>query len=145
MYTYLVYEILCTNVTNVQITHADNKFKPFILKSVVDTWRTGEKTLSLSNDKDHTTGPIQSISEDLCSELHSGIMKTARRVVLDEVISHVIAECIASKKANKYQKSEVINQNVNAWSASTNMVIHACFRECIRTSILFLFFSSLSQ
>ncbi|XP_074379948.1 histone-lysine N-methyltransferase ATXR7 isoform X1 [Apium graveolens] len=118
LYSWHHYGYLCDSL---MITHADNKFKPFSLKSVVDTWRTGEKTFSLSNDKAHSTGSIQSISEDLCSQLHSGIMKTARRVVLDEVISHVIAECIASKKANKYQKFEVINQNVNAWSASTNM------------------------
>lgn len=123
-----------------QISHADNRFKPFILKSVVDTWRTtGEKTLSISNDKDHTTGPIPIISEDLCSQLHSGIMKTARRVVLDEIISHVIAECIASKKANKYQKFEVINQNAKTLSASTNMVILAYFRKWVKTSILFVF------
>lgn len=132
--------------TNVQISHADSKFKPFILKSVVDTWRTiGEKGLFISNDKDHTAGPILSIpeiSEDLCSQLHSGIMKTARRVVLDEIISHVIAECIASKKANKYQKFEVINQVVNT-SASTTMVRHAYFKEYIKSSIIFLFSSLL--
>lgn len=109
-----------------QICHADNKFKPFILKSVIDSWRTaGHENVSISVGKVHETGPLLSfiseISEEVCSQLHSGIMKTARRVVLDEIISHVIAECVASKKANKNQKLEVINQTVK-----TNMVMDSC-------------------
>lgn len=73
------------------------------------------------NDNGSMLSFISEISEEVYSQLHTGIMKTARRVVLDEIISHVIAECVASRKANKNQKLEVINQTIK-----TNNMLTDC-------------------
>ncbi|KAA8514717.1 hypothetical protein F0562_017896 [Nyssa sinensis] len=102
---------------SLMIYHADNKFKPFTLESMINTWRsTGPGSVSISDAKDNETGSllnfISEVSEEVSSQLHSGIMKAARRVVLDEIISHIITECAATKKTNRHLKFKMVNQAV---------------------------------
>ncbi|KAH7848625.1 hypothetical protein Vadar_005300 [Vaccinium darrowii] len=38
-------------------------------------------------------------------------MKAARKVVLDEIIRHIIAECVSVKKAHRHMRLEVVNES----------------------------------
>ena len=110
-----------------QIYHADSKFRPFNLLSVINTWRTARPgSVSISDVKGKETNALLSfiseISEEVCFQLHSGIMKAARRVVLDEIIRHLIAECRAMKKAQKHLSSEVVNQAAKACPLDRRLV-----------------------
>lgn len=112
---------------DVQIYHAESKVKPFILQSMIDSWLTaGPESVSLADAKENETGLLSSficeVSEEVCSQLHFGIMKAARRVVLDEIISHIIAECVASRKAERHLKIEAVSQAVRTCSLDGRMV-----------------------
>ncbi|KAK3018199.1 hypothetical protein RJ639_002892, partial [Escallonia herrerae] len=87
---------------------------PFNLQSMLKTERTSEPgTFPILDAKDHEAGSVSNfiseISEDICSQLHAGIMKTARRYVLDEIIGHIITECVAARNAQRHLKS-MVNQ-----------------------------------
>lgn len=78
-------------VDSVMIHHADNKFRPFSLKSLISSWTTATPgALVLSNPDGHETASSQDfvseISQEVCSQLHMVIMKTARRTLLDEIV-----------------------------------------------------------
>ncbi|KAL6996049.1 hypothetical protein U1Q18_006185 [Sarracenia purpurea var. burkii] len=104
-----------------QIYHAHNKYGPFNLLSVINTWTTGRPgNVSIFDVKGNETGSlltfVSEVSEDVSFQLHSGIMKAARRVVLDEIIRHIIAESVAMKKANKHLGFEMVNQTTTICS-----------------------------
>ncbi|XP_062025627.1 histone-lysine N-methyltransferase ATXR7 [Rosa rugosa] len=86
------------------IYHVKNKCKPFTLSSVLNSWKLdGPETITKFDAK--CNGPLVSIisevTEGVSSQLHYGIMKSARRVVLDEIISNVIAEFVTTTKAQR--------------------------------------------
>ncbi|XP_047250354.1 histone-lysine N-methyltransferase ATXR7 isoform X13 [Capsicum annuum] len=90
-------------VDSVMIHHADNKFRPFSLKSLISSWTTATPDAPFSSNPDgHETASsqdfISEISPEVCSQLHTVIMKTARRTLLDDIVSHAISECISEKK-----------------------------------------------
>ncbi|KAI8003925.1 Histone-lysine N-methyltransferase ATXR7 [Camellia lanceoleosa] len=112
LYSWHHHGYLCDSVT---VYHADNKFRPFTLQSMINSWRTAiPGHVCVSDIKGNETGSLSSflseISEEVCFQLHTGIMKAARRVVLDEIIRHIIAECAAMTKAHRHPRLEVVNQ-----------------------------------
>lgn len=114
LYTWHHYGYLRDSLT---IYHAENKFPPFTLLSLVNAWsinRHGTFSVSdaKSNQMDSLSSFISEISEEVGRQLHFGIMKTARRVVLDEIVGSVIAEFVAIKKAQRDTKPEAVNNSV---------------------------------
>ena len=104
-----------------QIYHAENKCGPFTLLSMLNTWRTDRpETNPLSDGENNETGSslnlMSEIAEEVSSQLHSGIIKASRRALLDEIISNIIAEFVASKKAQRLRKLETANQTFNMCS-----------------------------
>ncbi|XP_024992219.1 histone-lysine N-methyltransferase ATXR7 isoform X1 [Cynara cardunculus var. scolymus] len=96
---------------SVMVHHFESKVKPSLLQSIINSWvTTGGESVSIThskyNDTDFLTGFVYDISEEVCSQLHSGIMKATRKVVLDEIISHIITECVIAKKADRHLKHE---------------------------------------
>ncbi|KAI9126474.1 hypothetical protein K1719_002070 [Acacia pycnantha] len=97
------------------IHHTENKCSPFVLLSAVNAWKTGtfENICRTDSKSDRacsdTRSCIYEISEDISSQLHSGVMKTARRVVLDEIISNTIAEFVTEKKSRRH-KHDLVDQ-----------------------------------
>ncbi|KAL5999442.1 hypothetical protein ACLOJK_037727 [Asimina triloba] len=99
----------------VVIAHVGNKVPPVALLSMINGWRTtGPLNFAAAENKCDTSflSFISDISEEVSSQLHSGVMKAARRVVLDEIISGIIPEFYASKKAEKSLKPDIGNQTV---------------------------------
>ncbi|MQL70555.1 hypothetical protein Taro_002848, partial [Colocasia esculenta] len=91
-----------------QIYHVDKKVERFTLKSLVDNWsmdKNCDEGISLDSYMDGISGKI-------ALQLHSVIMKTARRIILDEVISTIIPEFVASRKVHKQTKPEPANKSV---------------------------------
>ena len=105
-----------------QIYHVENKCTPFTLLSVVNAWKTdGPETVTNSDAKSNGTSSVGSfiaeISEGVSGELHHGILKAARRVVFDEIISNVINEFFTTKKAQR------LNQTVKTCSSDSKTVM----------------------
>ncbi|KAJ4967235.1 hypothetical protein NE237_019084 [Protea cynaroides] len=97
------------------ISHADNKFHPFPLISLVNAWRVeSPKNVCMDeiqqNYSSSFIGFISEISEEVCAQLHRGIMKAAWRVVVDEILGSIIPEFVAMKKSQKHFKQECANQ-----------------------------------
>lgn len=76
------------------------------------------ETVATSDAIKNETGTFESLipetSEEVSCQLHYLITKAARRVVLDEIISNVIAEFVNEKKVNEKKalrppKLELIN------------------------------------
>ncbi|XP_048331516.1 histone-lysine N-methyltransferase ATXR7 isoform X2 [Ziziphus jujuba] len=106
---------------SLMIYHVDNKCTPFTLLSIVNSWKTGRcETIPTSDAKNKYSGSfpsfISEISEGVSSQLHIGIMKAARRVVLDEIISNIIAEFVTVRKTQRQIKLESLNQAVKTFS-----------------------------
>lgn len=78
--------------------------------SNIDTPEAVSITDIKTNETDSFASVISITSEEVSSQLHLGIIKTARRVVLDEVIGNVIAEFVKEKKAMRHLKHESVNQ-----------------------------------
>ncbi|XP_051137719.1 histone-lysine N-methyltransferase ATXR7 isoform X2 [Andrographis paniculata] len=91
------------------IYHAENKCKPMRLESLLNTWRRLGAVI-VHGPKTQGTGlPLNlifEISEEVCSQLHFGIMKTARKVLLDEIVSCIISDSLATRKTHRSHKSE---------------------------------------
>lgn len=112
-----------------QIYHVDNKCTPFALLSVVNSWKTDTcETVTLCDAKSKYSCSflsfISDISEGVSSQLHIGIMKAARRVVLDEIISNIIAEFVSARKVQKQLKLESLNQAVKTCSSDGRTVMY---------------------
>lgn len=113
------------------MSHAENKFRPLPLLSVINAWRT-ENTESVFASAVNTANGsllnfISVISEEVSCQLHSGIMKAARRVALDEIISNVISEFVNTKKAQRHCKLD--NQVAKTCSTSGRMVMFTNSRD----------------
>lgn len=104
---------MLVNYVNLQIHHTENKCSPFVLLSAVNAWKTGtfENICRSDSKSDRACSDARSfiyeISEDISSQLHSGVMKTARRVVLDEIISNTIADFVSEKKSRRHKHDSV--------------------------------------
>lgn len=106
---------------SVMVYHSENKLKPSILQSIISSWvTTGRESVSKAhhsnNETDFQPGFVNNISEEVCSQLHSGIMKATKKVLLDEIVSHTIMECVTAKKALKQLDSEESTQVVKTCS-----------------------------
>ncbi|XP_008796455.2 histone-lysine N-methyltransferase ATXR7 isoform X2 [Phoenix dactylifera] len=98
------------------IHHVGNKFGPFTLASLIDEWsRVSMQTVSdadlreegaNNDDASSFNSFISNILEDVSNQLHAGIMKAARRMLLDEIISGVIPEFISLRKAQRSCRPE---------------------------------------
>ncbi|KAG8373280.1 hypothetical protein BUALT_Bualt11G0007400 [Buddleja alternifolia] len=111
---------------SLMIYHVDNKSKSFTLESLLNTWRTARHGASPVPDaNDQGTGSvlnlISEISEEVCPQLHHAIMKTARKVVLDEIVICIISESLAIKKIQKNQKIESVIQSTKPLSSYGRM------------------------
>ncbi|KAF9686548.1 hypothetical protein SADUNF_Sadunf02G0000700 [Salix dunnii] len=91
---------------SLMIYHAQNKFTPLPLLSVMNAWRLEKPEYFSLTNANAETGSSQSfisvISEEVSSQLHSGILKAARRFALDEIICNVISEFVHTKRAERY-------------------------------------------
>ncbi|XP_061969503.1 histone-lysine N-methyltransferase ATXR7-like isoform X1 [Populus nigra] len=91
---------------SLMIYHAQNKFRPLPLLSIMNAWRLDKPESFSMTDATTETGSSQSfisvISEEVSSQLHSGILKAARRFALDEIICNVISEFVRTKRAERY-------------------------------------------
>ncbi|XP_019107476.2 histone-lysine N-methyltransferase ATXR7 isoform X3 [Beta vulgaris subsp. vulgaris] len=99
--------------SSVMIRHMDNNCSPFTLLSLINAWRK-ESLSSVSASEIKNTGSselISEISEEIGSQLHDGIMKSARRFVFDELIANVIVDFVAMKKTQKQIKSEHVSED----------------------------------
>ncbi|KAG8654428.1 histone-lysine N-methyltransferase ATXR7 isoform X3 [Manihot esculenta] len=93
---------------SLMIYHIENKFRPLPLLSVINAWRMDKpESVSVSDVKTESgllLSFISEISEEVSCQLHSGIMKAARRVALDGIISNVISEFSNTRKAHRNPK-----------------------------------------
>ncbi|XP_057969195.1 histone-lysine N-methyltransferase ATXR7 [Malania oleifera] len=111
---------------SLMIYHAEHKFRPLPLVSMINALRTDRpEIVSLSGGESNRTDSllnfISGISAEVSCQLHSGIMKAARRVVLDEIISHIIADFDAIKKTQRNVKPEPVNQSVKTCDIDRGM------------------------
>lgn len=102
-----------SNGTLLQVHHAENKYKPLNLATLLNTWekaRIGAVTMHDDNNQDAgvALNLISEISEEVCSQLHFGIMKTARKVLLDEIVSFIISDSLATRRTQKNPTMPVI-------------------------------------
>ncbi|KAI3992108.1 hypothetical protein MKX01_014999 [Papaver californicum] len=97
------------------IGHKNGRFEPFTLLSILSTWRTNSSDIvSPENLKNDDTSFIADVTEEVSTQLHSGIMKAARRVLLDEIISSIVPDFMAMKKAQRLLEAEGRKQAVNS-------------------------------
>ncbi|XP_010523275.1 PREDICTED: histone-lysine N-methyltransferase ATXR7 isoform X2 [Tarenaya hassleriana] len=84
---------------SVMIHHAENKCRPISLASLIVSWK------AKCGVTDSGVDFISEISEAVSSQLHNGIMKTARRVLLDEIISSAISGFADARKSDSHVDS----------------------------------------
>ncbi|XP_066357017.1 histone-lysine N-methyltransferase ATXR7-like isoform X2 [Miscanthus floridulus] len=94
------------------IYHVDGKFGPFTLVSLMGMWSGEHKEPSeaTANDSASLNGLVGDIVDDVSHQLHSGIMKSARRVLIDEIFSSILPDLIVSKKTEKQLAAKLKNQ-----------------------------------
>ncbi|KAI3773876.1 hypothetical protein L1987_48415 [Smallanthus sonchifolius] len=116
---------------SVMVYHSENKVMPSNLQSVISSWVTAgresvTKAISKYNETDFLTDFMYNITEEVCSQLHCGIMRATRKVVLDEIISHVIMEHVTAKRAEKHLKLEEPKKIVKTCSLDGKMELDDC-------------------
>ncbi|XP_050235385.1 histone-lysine N-methyltransferase ATXR7 isoform X2 [Mercurialis annua] len=89
---------------SLMIYHNQNEFRPLALLSIMKAWRTNKVASDAKPETALLCSFISEISEEVSCQLHAGIMKAARRVALDEMISKVITEFCDSKSSQKNLK-----------------------------------------
>lgn len=105
----------------------ENSFGPFTLVSLIDKWSTERTKFVIEFDKDGNntdslTNFISNIAEDVSTQLHTGIMKAARKILFDEIISSIIPEFLALKKAQKNLRPVYAKQEDKAHPLGNNKV-----------------------
>ncbi|WOL12385.1 histone-lysine N-methyltransferase ATXR7 [Canna indica] len=113
---------------SLMIYHVDNMLGPFTLASLVEEWsRFASQNISEidstsefsdKNLNNCSTSLFFNVSKEVSIQLHSVIMKTARRVFLDEIFSSIIPECISSNKAQRHLRLESSNENAKTYDSS---------------------------
>lgn len=87
------------------------------------------RSVSTSSEVGEMVNLIGEISEDISSQLHMGIMKAARRVVLDGIIGDIIAEFVTEKKRTRHKLESA------DCTPGNNMVMFNCFASTIVESL----------
>lgn len=104
---------------SLMIHHIDSKCGPFTLVTLVEEW-CRIQNVSEANANGNSSGScntfISEISEDVSVQLHSVILKAARRVFLDEIISTIIPEFSASRKTGRHHRIESTCMDVKHFS-----------------------------
>ncbi|GJV61242.1 histone-lysine N-methyltransferase ATXR7 isoform X1, partial [Tanacetum coccineum] len=126
---FTLFLLFVSGIPLLEVYHSENKVKPSVLESIINLWvTTGRESVSKAhhsnNETDFQPGFINNISEEVCSQLHFGIMKATRKVLLDEIVSHTIMECVTAKKALKQLNSEESTQIVKTCSSDEITVMH---------------------
>ncbi|XP_038886069.1 histone-lysine N-methyltransferase ATXR7 isoform X2 [Benincasa hispida] len=111
---------------SVMIYHVESKFRPFTLFSAVNAWKAAITPPLFSSDLKTNESCsllkfISETSEGVSSQLHSGIMKAARKVVLDEIVGNIIADFITIKKSERQIKVGQTNQTMKVCSLDNRM------------------------
>lgn len=79
--------------------------------SVINEWRRDDSAANASsNESGSSVRLIPEISDIVSYQLHGGIMKAVRKVLLDEIISNLMAEAAASRKVQRHLKLELVEQ-----------------------------------
>ncbi|KAF8085732.1 hypothetical protein N665_0649s0008 [Sinapis alba] len=101
----------------------ENKLRPITLASLIGVWR--EKSGS-ENCEESVSGAsfISEVSEELSSQLQSGIIKIARRALLDEIISSAISDFLKAKKRDEHLKSDPPSSAANVVKCISSQVIN---------------------
>ncbi|XP_024031218.1 histone-lysine N-methyltransferase ATXR7 [Morus notabilis] len=112
---------------SIMIYHTENTCTPFTLLSLLNAWKpdasdTATTTPDAATNETGSSPSLSEMSEEVSCQLHFGIMKAARRIVLDEIISNVIAEFAAMKKSWREVKHEPINQAAETCSLDQRML-----------------------
>ncbi|KAG8049251.1 hypothetical protein GUJ93_ZPchr0009g1653 [Zizania palustris] len=102
------------------IYHVDSKFGPFTLVSLIDWWSggTAEHSESIANDYGSLNALMGDIVDDISHQLHAGIMKSARKVLVDEIFSSVLPEMIACRKTEKQMAAKLKSQSAKTDNVS---------------------------
>lgn len=109
------------------VYHVENKYKPLNLATLLNRWtevRIGAGTTYNANDQcaDLSSNLISEISEEVCSQLHFGIMKTGRKVLLDEIVSFVISDSLAKRRTQKNPKIIPVIESAKSFSSHGKVV-----------------------
>lgn len=112
---------------SLMVYHAENKYKPLNLATLLNTWgkaRIGAVTTHDDNNQDTglALNLISEISEVVCSQLHFGIMKTARKVLLDEIVSFIISDSLAMRRTQKNPKIIPVIESAKTFSSHGRVV-----------------------
>ncbi|CAA6670399.1 unnamed protein product [Spirodela intermedia] len=111
---------------NLSVYHVDEKFGPFTLISLIHKWNrepgyaTDEKKCA---EKGALDSYVDGISEDLSLQLHSVVMKTARRIIIDEIISSIIPEFVALRKVHMQTAPNPATKEVDNFSLLEKMPV----------------------
>ncbi|CAI8590000.1 unnamed protein product [Vicia faba] len=108
------------------ISHFDNKYGNFVLLAAANVLKGDiSGTICGSDSKSNGVGDVMNlnfeISEDISSQLHMGVMKAARRVVLDGIIGNIISGFVTEKKC-KNQKIESSDRTSETCTLDSKMM-----------------------
>ncbi|AQK39126.1 Putative SET-domain containing protein family [Zea mays] len=114
------------------IYHVDGKFGPFTLVSLMGMWsgEHTERSEATANESASLNGLVGDMVDDVSHQLHAGIMKSARRVLIDEIFSSILPDLIVSKKTEKQLAAKLKNQVTKSGSVS-NKKDSTAKRNCI--------------
>lgn len=102
---------------SLMVSHVARKCGQYTLATLVDMYSKDGllKITEDSNIEDSSSfnSFISDIAEDISTQLHSGIMKTARRAFLDGIISSIAPDILASKKDKKRVTFDETSENAN--------------------------------
>ncbi|KAJ3696523.1 hypothetical protein LUZ61_000228 [Rhynchospora tenuis] len=90
------------------VYHVENKWDPFSLATLIE-WSMGGTTNSLTAVPDKATYMSKfksDVGKEVSRQLHAGILKSARRFLIDEIIRHVVPDLIAAKRAQRELERE---------------------------------------
>ncbi|KAH0909950.1 hypothetical protein HID58_033271 [Brassica napus] len=105
------------------IRDVENKLRPITLASLIGVWR--DKCGSENCDESVSGASfISEVSEELSSQLQSGIIKIARRALLDEIISSTISDFLNAKKRDEHLKSVPASSAANVVKCISSQVIN---------------------
>ncbi|KAM0881877.1 hypothetical protein ACQ4PT_032662 [Festuca glaucescens] len=103
------------------VYHVDSKFGPFTLVSLVDWWSGGhtEHPEATENGSGSFSAVMGDIVDDIGNQLHAGIMKSARKALIDEIFSSVLPEIIACRKTEKQLAAKLKTKAVKPANVSS--------------------------
>ncbi|KAL1220067.1 Histone-lysine N-methyltransferase ATXR7 [Cardamine amara subsp. amara] len=106
------------------IRDGENKFRPIMLSSLIGLWK---EKYGGANCEESVSGVsfISEVSEELSIQLQSGIMKIARRALLDEIISSVISDFLKAKKSDERLKCDTPRSAAQVGESISSQVINA--------------------